>query len=741
MAGLCGVENTRGSSAASQKKNKLLVPACRNCQKISLQTEPRFEKSANSSFSMGKIAYIDCFAGAAGDMILGALVDAGLDLNELEIKLKSMSGVADQWKLRSERVHKSAGAIAAVQVHVDVIVEQYVERNFDCVRELIESGTLLPREVKNAAIAAFKELAYAEAHVHGTTVENVHFHEVGAIDSIVDTVGVVMGLHMMGVSRVYCSSIPMAQGYVMAQHGLMPVPAPATLNLLQDKFVVHRAPDIMRGELVTPTAASLLRAIVEPDGFGAFPPLQWKMERTGSGAGTREPAEYPNICRIMIGEPKQAGTSKHNHAGHEIHTNSSHSNNNNAPSSHDQAHGHGHSHGGHAHSHGGHGHSHGGHGHSHGEHQHSHDSSIPIEQNDLHNKKIEKYLAKHFTPQLTGSDVGVHGAPLETRLSEVDYSQTFPNLQTISEMFQKNRVESLQKSLAASAAKFAFGLEKDKSQSLLCSSSPLSSIPVNPSQSIDGATDIPTQKPLPLATHAATVGQDSDDILCVLECNVDDMTGELAGYMIPVLIQAGALDAWYTNIIMKKNRPALQLSVLCTPELEGAILAVVFRETTTFGVRRHQVQRTACARTFDTVETRFGPVRIKQAWDSKPESREGTEIINTSSPHDYIHPAGGVLHSGTTIEDQSLGQPHEEAYNKDTIVVQTEVPDSEPGIHGSSRTTFAGSGTLKANSQTASRRLSAKPEFDDCKRLADLHGVPIKTVMVAALTAFAAQES
>ncbi|GBG31439.1 Hypothetical Protein FCC1311_076632 [Hondaea fermentalgiana] len=408
-----------------------------------------------------KIAYVDCFAGAAGDMLLGALVDAGLDILALEAKLKSMTPVADQWALRATRVHKSAGAIAAVQVHVDVLTEQLQERNLDDVREIIESGHELPRIVKDKALAAFEALAQAEAHVHGTTVEHIHFHEVGAIDSIIDTVGVVMGLHMLGVEKLYCSSIPMAQGYVRAAHGLLPVPAPATLRLLQNGFVVHKAPDEMRGELVTPTAASLLSVLADPGSLGSYPDCRWSIETSGAGAGTREREAYPNIVRVMIGIPPTAAKA---HGGEDT---------------------------------------------------------------------VESERA-----------IRARGAgETATDAKEVSKASQVPG-------------------------------SRGKS--------------VNPSGT-----------------------QDTE--LVVMECNIDDMTGELAGHLIAELLRGGALDAWYTNILMKKNRPALTLSVLCPPQLEETLILQILRETPTLGVRRHRVRRFACPRLMREVETSFGTVRVKLA--------------------------------------------------------------------------------------------------------------------------------
>ena len=188
------------------------------------------------------------------------------------------------------------------------------QRNLGYISSMIENSEL-PSTVKDRSIKIFAELAIAESQVHGTTLDRVHFHEVGAIDSIIDTVGVVIALHLLEIDAVMCSKIPLSQGTVWTEHGLLPVPAPATLNLMRG-FITTPGPKFATGELVTPTGASLLRVLcgfpslaLSPDSSstqspfqGGPPPEGFRISAIGIGAGTKEFEKHPNILRAMIGE-------------------------------------------------------------------------------------------------------------------------------------------------------------------------------------------------------------------------------------------------------------------------------------------------------------------------------------------------------------------------------------------------------------------------------------------------------
>lgn len=237
-----------------------------------------------------KIAYFDCFAGISGDMILGALVDVGLDLGILEGKLKELR--LDGFHLEARRVKRCA--LTGTKVEVVVDHHQHAHRHLSDILELIEASDLASK-VKEDCAAVFRRLAEAEAKVHGTSVEQVHFHEVGALDSIVDIVGSAVALNELGLERIYSSPLHLGSGFVMAEHGRLPVPAPGTAELI--KGIPAYASDI-EGELTTPTGAAIITTLASY--FGPLPAM--RVVSVGYGAGSRENAALPNLLRVMIGE-------------------------------------------------------------------------------------------------------------------------------------------------------------------------------------------------------------------------------------------------------------------------------------------------------------------------------------------------------------------------------------------------------------------------------------------------------
>ncbi len=342
------------------------------------------------------IAYLDCFSGVSGDMILGALVDAGLAIADLREDLSRLP--LSGYELTAERV--SRGGIVGTQVAVKTEGAHERRGLFDII-EIIGKADL-PAEVTGPVRRAFERLAKAEARVHGHSVEEVHFHEVGAIDAIMDIVGAFCGFHRLGIEAVYASPLPLGGGWVKTAHGRLPVPAPATVELL------HGVPSYggpVEEELVTPTGAAILTTACRE--FGAMPPMTIKA--IGWGAGTKE-LPRPNLLRMFLGEP----------------------------------------------------------------------TARPREQ-----------------------------------------------------------------------------------------------------------------------------------LLALIETNIDNMNPELFGHVMEQLFAAGALDVFYTPIVMKKSRPATLVSVLAEPALVDTLSDILFRETTTLGVRVTEVARRCLEREWREVETEFGPVRIK----------------------------------------------------------------------------------------------------------------------------------
>ncbi len=237
-----------------------------------------------------RMAYLDCFSGVAGDMFLAALLDAGWaedELRALPARL-NLPGVS----IATQRVKRHG--IAAQHVRVDVAPEARKKHRHLPQIEAIIAAADLPATVQARAAAVFRRLAEAEAAVHGTTLEKVHFHEVGANDAIIDIVGAAAGLHALGIDTLHGSPIPTGHGTVQCEHGEMPIPAPATARLLCG---VPLAACAERGELTTPTGAAL--AVTLATSFG--PPPAMRLERVGVGAGTRDSATRANILRLLIG--------------------------------------------------------------------------------------------------------------------------------------------------------------------------------------------------------------------------------------------------------------------------------------------------------------------------------------------------------------------------------------------------------------------------------------------------------
>ncbi|NOZ27839.1 MAG: nickel pincer cofactor biosynthesis protein LarC [Chloroflexi bacterium] len=237
-----------------------------------------------------RIAYFDVFVGASGDMILGALVDAGLPLAFLQ-------DVVERLHL-PEPVHIEARpathhSLRGTQVVVRT-AESHHHRGLSDIAGILEAADLDPA-IRERALAVFQRLAEAESRAHGTPVEEVHFHEVGALDAIADIVGSVAGLHALGVKQVVCSPLPLSHGLGRGSHGPLPLPAPGTLALLEG--VPVRGVDI-EGETLTPTGAALLTTLA--DAFGPCPDMQ--LERVAYGAGQKTFPEAPNLLRLMLGE-------------------------------------------------------------------------------------------------------------------------------------------------------------------------------------------------------------------------------------------------------------------------------------------------------------------------------------------------------------------------------------------------------------------------------------------------------
>ena len=237
----------------------------------------------------GRLLYVDCVAGVAGDMLLGALIDAGADADGVRAGLGGLA--VDGLRLELSRTQRHG--IAAARLEVIAPVED-APRRWLQVRELIDTAGL-PERARARAQETFRRLAEAEGAVHDVAPEDVHFHELGALDALADVCGVALALEDLGIERLVCSPLPAPRGFVDAAHGRLPLPAPATLELL--KGAPLHGVDVS-AELVTPTGAALVASLAE--GYGPLPPMQ--LEAVGYGAGSGELAERPNLVRVLVGE-------------------------------------------------------------------------------------------------------------------------------------------------------------------------------------------------------------------------------------------------------------------------------------------------------------------------------------------------------------------------------------------------------------------------------------------------------
>lgn len=247
---------------------------------------------------MDRIAYLDCFAGVSGDMLLGAIVDAGISLIEIEKALRALPLTG--YRLGEEKVKRSF--LKATKVTVRVTERKRVFRRWNEINRIInESG--LPAHIKERGLRIFKSLFEAEGKVHGEPYDEVYLHELGAIDCLIDVFGTLIGLDLLEVGKVFSSPVNLGSGLVKGEHGLIPVPSPAVLELLKGKPVYSSGPSF---EFTTPTGAAIIREVVNE--FRAIPSMN--IISSGYGAGSMDFEDFPNTLRIITGEVKEVGDSE-----------------------------------------------------------------------------------------------------------------------------------------------------------------------------------------------------------------------------------------------------------------------------------------------------------------------------------------------------------------------------------------------------------------------------------------------
>ena len=235
------------------------------------------------------IAYFDCFSGIAGDMILGALIDLGFDVEILKKEIKKLDITG--YSINVKKVKKNN--VTASDVIITVDEDKQSHRSFKDIKRIINNSSL-DDDIKDLSKKIFYNLAKSEGKVHKVGVEDVHFHEIGAVDSILDIVGSIIGLKSLGVDQVFCSKLPLGSGYINCSHGKIPIPAPATVELLKGIPVYQSDAN---HEMVTPTGAAVITTVA--DGFGEMPPI--KIKKIGYGAGKIQ-SKQPGVLKVILGE-------------------------------------------------------------------------------------------------------------------------------------------------------------------------------------------------------------------------------------------------------------------------------------------------------------------------------------------------------------------------------------------------------------------------------------------------------
>jgi pyridinium-3,5-bisthiocarboxylic acid mononucleotide nickel chelatase len=397
-----------------------------------------------------RLGYFDCFSGIAGDMTLAALVDAGVDRRAIQ---EAVASLGLPCELTFETVRR--GGMRATYAKVTA-PHEHVHRHWHHIEAIIDKSVLTSRQ-QDLAKRIFLKLGEAEAKVHGVDLAKIHFHEVGAVDSIVDIVGSAVGLDLLGVDRFLASPVPTGRGWVKAAHGRMPLPAPATAEILRG---VPLAESMVDGEMTTPTGAAIVTTIAEQ--FTSLPALT--IDTIGLGAGTREVPDQANVLRLFVG-----------------------------------------------------------------------DINLPA----------------------------------------------------------------------------------------------------------------------------------ASDRIWVLETNLDDLPGEIIGYTMTRLMEAGALDAFVTPIQMKKNRPGVLVSVLCDEAKIPSLESLLFRETSTLGIRRYPVSRHKLKRQPLKVETPFGPVQGKLGWLAErpptfsPEYDDCARIAAAKAvPLREVYDAAHAAYARQSLETEPSGHEH-----------------------------------------------------------------------------------
>jgi hypothetical protein len=561
-----------------------------------------------------KQAYLDCSSGISGDMFLAVLIDAGVAVDRLFGELKKLPLGFYEFK----RTRALRGGLVGTRIDIRVPGEQ-PHRKLADIQSLLENASL-PEKATGQALKVFSRLAEVEGKLHNVPPGEVHFHEIGAVDAMIDIVGTCVGLEVLEISDLICSPLNLGSGRVNAAHGSLPVPAPATAELLKDIPVYSSG---LEGELVTPTGAALVATLAS--GFGPLPSM--KIAKIGYGAGEKEYSDHPNIARLFLGELVEAVAGQPGLPGDElvsvIEAN-------------------------------------------------IHDMSPQLYGNFLEqalaagaldvtcsSARMEKNrpglaisilcepgksdaLSQLLFEQTTPTGVRISEArrkvpeheqvTLETAYADEIVSVIEANIHDVSPQLYGNFLEQALAAGALDVTCSSARMEKNRpglAISILCEpgkSDALSQLLFE--QTTPTGVRISEARRKVLEHEQVTLETAyADEIVSVIEANVDDMSPQLYGYFLEQALAAGALDVTCSSAQMKKNRPGLTISILCESGKSDALCQLLFEQTTTIGVRMYEARRKVLEREQVTVETPYGAVQVKVA-------RRDGKVLNAAPEFD-----------------------------------------------------------------------------------------------------------
>jgi len=539
-----------------------------------------------------RMLYLDCFSGASGDMILGALLDLGLPLDALKGALGSLA--IEYGNVAADRVLRAGVSATKFRLveHAASDPAQSDQHQHHHLKHIVAAirRSALSKEGQDRAVHLFERLADAEAAIHHTPIERVHLHEVGALDSIIDIVGAVYGFEWFRIDDVMSSPLNVGGGTVRCAHGVFPVPAPATARLLAGVPVYSDG----QSEMVTPTGALLVTGYAKQ--FGPLPAMS--IEQIAYGAGERDPKERPNVLRILRGT-RAAATSEGAERGEGAPASDRAGVWGGAPRDSEGA--------------------------ERGEGAPASDRAgggrAPRDSEGAERGEgapaSDRAGGGRAPRDSEGAERG-QGAPASDRAGMGDGAPR-----------DSERAERGEGAPASDRAGVGGRAPRDSEGAERGEGAPASDR-AGGGRAPRDSEGAERGEGAPASDRAGVWGRaprDEDERIVKLESEIDDMNPQLFGPLMDALHTAGALDVFYTPVQMKKGRPGTLVTIIAFPERRQALTEILFRESTTIGVRYEEMSRTRLDRSIESVDTPYGPVRFKIA-------RRGGEELNAAPEFD-----------------------------------------------------------------------------------------------------------